>query len=349
MTTTLSQPGRSCPPRYRYHAGALRGEPAFQADTLYVVGGLYGNVEALHSILEMKRTEERHGSSVKLVFNGDFNWFNVNPEDFSEVNETVLTHVASRGNAEAELDGDGIVGCGCNYPAYVDQSTVDYSNQIMKRLRGQAVHHPAIVQRLAKLPMYLTVRVGEERVGIIHGDPESLAGWRFAVENVEPLDSTLRERVGCGSTDPVTTQRSIRRYFEEAGVHAFASTHTCLPFAQDFQFGGERFLVINNGAAGMPNFRGVPAGIITRISARLAVPADSLYGTALGSARFDAIPVYYDQKSWLRRFLKNWPPGSAGYNGYISRLEQGPEFCLDEAVRGGVQSLQTAAAKAVVV
>lgn len=328
-----TRPGRSCPVRYRYPPRALRVEPAFTAETLYVVGGLYGNLEALHEILSMKRAEEREGRAVRLLFNGDFNWFNVDQASFCEINETVLAHDAIQGNVEAELDGAGDVGCGCAYPPYVDQATVDCSNAIIERLRERSARHPQLVRRLQRLPMHLTVRVGEERIGVIHGDPESLAGWAFAVENMAPLDEALRQRFGCGPEDPVTGEARVASYFRDAQVRAFACTHTCLPYLQDFFIDGRRRVVINNGSAGMPNFGGVLAGLITRVAADPRVPAASLYGTELGSIRIDALAVAYDQKAWLRRFLASWPEGSAAHRSYFRRIAEGPRFALAQALR----------------
>ena len=44
------QAGRSCPLRYRYGAEAIAALSAIEAETLYVVGGLYGNLPALDAI-----------------------------------------------------------------------------------------------------------------------------------------------------------------------------------------------------------------------------------------------------------------------------------------------------------
>jgi hypothetical protein len=337
MDLAVSQPGRTCPPHYRYHVSALRGAPALHAETLYVVGGLYGNIEALHTLLEMIRAEERSGPPVTLVFNGDFNWFNIDFESFNEINETVLRHRAIQGNVEAELGGDGFAGCGCNYPPYVDQTTVDHSNQIMLRLRERAEGCGALVRGLSALPMYLAAQVGGERIGILHGDAESLAGWAFAVESMEPLDRPLRLSLGCRSGEPTTTQRQVKRYFETAEVRAFACTHTCLPFAQDFYVRGRQHLLINNGAAGMPNFRDLTAGLVTRISTSPMAPVGSLYGITLGSARFDAIRVDYDHRAWLQRFSRNWPAGSAAHNSYWKRMISGPNYRIAQALRSSVR------------
>lgn len=326
-------PGRSCPLRYRYSPAVFRRAADFRADTLYVIGGLYGNVEALHEILAMKATEERNGPEVRLLFNGDFNWFDIDDQSFDEINETVLTHAAIQGNVEVELDSEEDVGCGCAYPSYVDQTTVDYSNSIFEDLRECAARKPELVRRITALPMHALVEVGGENIGVIHGDPESLAGWGFAVENLYPLDRDLRSRLGCTDGDAATTEAQVYGYFREAQVRAFACTHTCLPVMQNFSVDGQTNLVVNNGSAGMPNFRGTTAGLITRFSTDPRPPENGLYGSIIGNVRVDAIPVDYDQPAWLRRFNANWPKGSPAYRSYAERIIGGPDFALVDAVR----------------
>ena len=334
MPPAADAPGRQCPLRYRYSPAIFRNEASLETETLYVIGGLYGNVEALRALQKMQREEERHGRKVTQVFNGDFHWFDIESADFREIGESVLEHTAITGNVEAELERGAE--CGCNYPAYVDQTTVDQSNAILRRLQMTARNFPELLQRYAVLPMHLTVQVGAARIGILHGDPESLAGWKFSVENMEPLDLKLRRGLGCAASADTTKISTVERYFEEAGVSAFACTHTCLPFAQDFAVNGKPRLVINNGAAGMPNFRGRREGLITRISAHDEIPADSLYGITLNGLRFDAIPVRYDPSAWLKRFLASWPPGSPAHASYFRRLSEGPDFEPRQAARGSV-------------
>jgi hypothetical protein len=84
----------------------------------------------------------------------------------------------------------------CAYPDYISNDVGDRSNQIMTRLRATASRFPELVSRLGELPRYLTASVGGRRVGILHGDPESLAGWRLALEAMEPGDSLMRRQVG---------------------------------------------------------------------------------------------------------------------------------------------------------
>ena len=115
----------------------------------------------------MKARDERDGPAVRLLFNGDFNWFDLDDQSFDEINETVLSHAATQGNVEAELHSDEDVGCGCAYPSYVDQTIVDYSNAIIEELRGRAARKPELVRRITALPMHALVEVGGENIGVI--------------------------------------------------------------------------------------------------------------------------------------------------------------------------------------
>jgi hypothetical protein len=144
----------------------------------------------------------------------------------------------------------------------------------------------------------------------------------------------------CGSGDPhfiPTTEAKVLSYLQEAKVDVFASTHTCLPFAQRF---GPHGAVINNGSGGMPNFSGQRHGLMTRI-ARLAEsgkgPRDSVYGASVGGLRVDAIPVRYDHDAWMCRFSRNWPPGSAAHASYFERCSHGPAFTARQAARFGFE------------
>ena len=67
-----------------------------------------------------------------LVFNGDFNWFDVDPDGFARLNARVLAHAALRGNVETELaTDDERAGCGCAYPQWVGDAEVARSNEIV--------------------------------------------------------------------------------------------------------------------------------------------------------------------------------------------------------------------------
>jgi Calcineurin-like phosphoesterase superfamily domain len=325
--------GRSCPVAYRYSPDELATGVAFACETLYVVGGLYGNTVALEAVLE--QAERERYAPTAVVFNGDFHWLDVDPEEFRRVTEQVVPHHAIQGNVEAELAAeDDAAGCGCAYPEYIDDATVARSNAIMARLREGSRRLPQLTGRLAGLPRHLTVEVGGERIGIVHGDPESLAGWRLALEAMEPGDPILRRQIGWSGAP--TTASVVADWFRRADVRVFCSSHTGLPYAQDFLLGQRRHLVINSGAAGLANFRESTRGVITRLSCHFEAPAGSLYGIRVGPLRCDAMPVDFDLDRWTARFLAQWPRGSPGHDAYLARITRGTQLRLQQAARGHV-------------
>jgi hypothetical protein len=331
----MSRRGRDCPLAYRYAPEALAEPAQLSAGTLYVVGGLYGNPFALEAVLQ--RAQRDPAGEATVVFNGDFHWLDVDPVDFRSISELVLSRHAIKGNVEAELTSAEDAGCGCAYPDYVDDAVVERSNQIMVRLRAPAERFPDLVGRLGELPRYLTVTVGGDRVGIVHGDPESLAGWGLALEAMEPGDAAVRERTGWHGKP--TTSAQVGEWFRRADVTVLASTHTGLPYAQDLLVDGRQRLVINNGTAGMGNFAGSTHGVITRLSSDPAPPADSLYGITIGGLRCDAMPVHFDAESWRARFLAQWPPGTPAHDSYFARITRGTPLRLDQAARGSVKAV----------
>ncbi len=305
-----ARPGRSCPLGYRYGAGSLARPASFSVDTLWVAGGLYGNREALDRLLELYAAEP---GSKALVFNGDFHWFDVDADDFAWVNRAVLEHRATRGNVETELAEPGAqAGCGCGYPDWVGDEEVARSNRIIERLRSAARRLPDELAALRELPMTLVAEVAGERVAIVHGDAESLAGWNFSQEALATADGV------------VWAERAIR----DARVRVFASSHSCLPVMQRI---GADALVANNGAAGMPNFRGKGYGLATRIS---HMPrAGAVYGTRLGALFVDAVAIDYDQAAWRERFVAQWPQDSDAHRSYYARIVEGPRYEPRQATR----------------
>jgi hypothetical protein len=309
------QPGRSCPLHYRYAPQDFARAPDFHADTLYVVGGLYGNVPALEAVLALAA---REATPVMLAFNGDFNWFNIDDAGFCAVNNQVLQHRALRGNVETEIAGDdATAGCGCAYPDTVGAGEVERSNDIVVTLRDAARRHADLRARLAKLPMHLVAEVGGLRVAIVHGDLQSLAGWTLS-----------QERLALG-----VSENSVNNQICISKCRVVASSHTCLPAALALDTDDGRCAVFNNGAAGMPNFRDTHFGVITRIAKTPASLVAPLYGTRIGAVHIDALPVHYDHARWQREFLANWPVGSAGHLSYHERITRGPTYAIADANR----------------
>ena len=302
-------PGRVCPIGYRYGAAATAGAPERAAETLYVVGGLYGNRQALDAIEVMAASE---AGEVRICFNGDFNWFNIDDAGFRAINERVLRHDAILGNVEAEFaQPSDEAGCGCAYPANVDDEVVERSNGIHAILKRTAARHPDILARLGALPMVARYRIGGAAIGVVHGDAEALAGWRFDPPALDdPREQPWRDAA-----------------FREAKVDVFASTHTCLPATRRY---GDK-VVSNNGAAGMPNALATRFGILTRIGVEPS-PHRLLYGCKVSGAWVDSLAIAYDTVRWEREFLRNWPEGSAAWLSYFSRIANGPEYRLQENV-----------------
>jgi hypothetical protein len=318
---TLQAPGRSCPLHYRYRPEvfAAAAPPHLRAlEVLYVVGGLYGNEQALDQVLELF---DRERGRKRLVFNGDFHWFDTYPAVFARVQRAVLAHEAMRGNVETELAAemdDGDAGCGCAYPAWVGEGVVERSNRILARLRGAT----SAAQRaeLAALPMWQRADVGGVRLGLVHGDATSLAGWGFAQEHLR--DAGHRAEVA--------------RWLDRAEVNAFACTHTCLPVFQavNAPAGRPPRWILNNGAAGMPNFRGDPAGLLTRIAVEpFAGPQRRLAVALGGGVSAEAIAIDIDADAWRARFLAQWPAGSDAHASYFDRIVRGPDHGPADVVR----------------
>ena len=297
-------PGRVCPVEYRYSPRVFDRPPEIVSDTIYVVGGLYGNVEALERILAMAQGEPR---PVTLVFNGDFHWFDVDTADFERVTAAVLAHAALRGNVETEIaNEESGAGCGCAYPVDVSDAEVTRSNEILARLRETARRFPALRERLRALPMHLVAQVGEARIGIVHGDARSLAGWGFAHDRL---------------ADPAHA-RWLESAFHDARMDVFASTHTCLPALRAFECG----VVSNNGAAGMPNHAGTRFGLLTRVSRHAYRGFDRMRGLEHAGVHVDVLRIDYDHDRWAGRFLASWPESSPAHASYYRRIVEGPRF-----------------------
>jgi len=312
----------------------------FAEDTIYVIGGLYGNAFALDAIENLSKQEPVRP---RLIFNGDFHWFDAEPDLYSEIQsrvigtpdnaadgrlpDTVVAHggrsdavLALRGNVETEIaNDDPAAGCGCAYPESVPDDDVERSNAILERLRkvSRSLSSGADALTLLhnQLPMHAVVQVGGARIAIVHGDAWSLAGWRFAHDALH---------------DP-ENEAMLTTAFDQAAVDGFACSHTCAPA---LKVHGDRF-VINNGAAGMANFEDTTHGVITRVSTRplpRAIARSRLYGIQHDGVFVEALRVDFDFEAWLRRFDALWSAASPAAFSYRRRIAKGPRFTLAQAL-----------------
>jgi hypothetical protein len=304
--------GRICPLDYFYDPAVFARRPDFAADILYVAGGLYGNLAAAHAIERLAAAER---GNVAIVYNGDFHWFDAEDDWFDAVERAVTPHRALRGNVETEIAraSDIGAGCGCAYAGGVADDVVMRSNLILSELRGVAARAPATRARVSGLPMHLVAEVAGLRVGIVHGDATSLAGWGFTRESL--------------ATAPPAMLADLRA---RSHIDVFASTHTCLALLHDAALPNGRLTAINNGAAGMPNFKGTRHGLISRI-ATTPSPHGAVYGLKRDGAHIDALAVDYDHGRFLDRFFARWPRGTPAHSSYARRILEGPDYTVAQA------------------
>lgn len=304
--------GRVCPIDYRLDPSLFRAEPAFSCDTLFVVGGVYGNPFALDALDALVSAES---GEVRAVLNGDVHWFDQTAENFEIVERRAARYVPLAGNVEAELrrETDIGVGCGCSYPDCTSDADVSRSNRIHKMLSTALFHRPELRDMLQDRPAALTAKVGSRTVGITHGDERLIGGWGCSRESLQ---------------DPIR-QDELSRWMRESGIDVFAATHTCSPVAMALADG----VVINNGAAGLPNFAGQNFGIATRIATTPA--ADALFGAEYEGLYIEAVPLRYDQDAYVKWFDGLWSETSPAAVSYRDRIVAGPDDYIEDALLGG--------------
>lgn len=305
----------ACPLSYKISLKDIAKQNSVAESTVYIIGGLYGNVAALDEILTLAKQEE---STPALIFNGDFNWFNRCHKDFNYINNTVLQYTALKGNIETELSAENSDGCGCFYPDWVDKNTIKLSDEIIKELRKEFFNEHNILLELSKLPSFYKININGSKILIVHGTPEHLSGWDLSYEAMPKI----------GKSNHI-----LDTWFTQLDIDIIACTHTCLPFLQNFQINNKEKIIINNGSAGMPNFsmldRSDLCGVITRISTAPTLHK-ALYGTYTHGVYIDAIPVAYDQ-SWVKHFCTMWEVNSPAYKSYYKRISTGTNHSLAQA------------------
>ncbi|UAW99422.1 hypothetical protein KEM63_05500 [Halopseudomonas nanhaiensis] len=309
--------GRECPLDYRLPADSFTGSPLFGCDTLYVVGGLYGNRQAL-TALQRRLTSE---PAARVVFNGDAHWFDCSAAIFTEIEAGLGGHTVLRGNVETELGRSepGDAGCGCAYPDDVPDDTVDWSNQIHASLARTVSGLPGMRDTLAGRPATALVDVAGHRIAITHGDEHSLAGW------------------GCDRTalQQPERRRELDAWLAGSDLSVLATSHTCAAAALQLEHG----VVINNGATGLPNFNNGRYGVVTRISTH--AHASALYRTVFEGLVVEALPLNYDHQAFMVDFDSQWPAGSPAQLSYRERILHGADSAPEAALSGGFRLAST--------
>ncbi|WP_165062817.1 arsenosugar biosynthesis radical SAM (seleno)protein ArsS [Adlercreutzia sp. ZJ154] len=306
--------GRACPIDYKIAEDAFSGTPQESCDVLYVVGGLYGNPFALDAIEAMIQAEDSSKKTL-VVFNGDAHWFDKTAENFAAIEDRIQKYVPLVGNVEAELrrQTDVGVGCGCAYPECTTDEAVSRSNRIHKMLSIAVDKHPELKQRLVGRPATLTVDVAGFKVGITHGDEKLIGGWDCSRETLQDI----------------MRQDELDGFMAANGIDVFVTTHTCAPVALTLARGA----IINNGAAGLPNFAGENFGLCIRIACNSS--EEWSFGTQLDDLFIQAVPVRYDHNAYVKWFDALWSETSPAAVSYRDRILNGPEDYLIDSLLGG--------------
>lgn len=309
--------GRDCPLDYRLPRDSFGGDPLFSCSSLYVIGGLYGNLQALEAV--ERRLQAEPGA--RAVFNGDAHWFDADPDLFGTIESRLAEHTLLRGNVETELarENGSDAGCGCAYPDEVDDRVVEWSNRIHARLTETVEGIPGMRGRLAQRPPTALIGVAGHRIAVTHGDERSLAGWQCDREALRNPDR----------------QAELNAWLADRDVSVLATSHTCAPAALQLVHGA----VINNGAAGLPNFAASRYGLLTRI-ADTPHPG-ALYRSTFGGLFIEALPLLYRHEAFLADFDRQWPAGSAAALSYRGRITQGTTDSPESALLGGFRLAST--------
>lgn len=312
--------GRACPIDYMLDQKVWSSEVTddHTFDTLLIAGGLYGNPFAADELTRMYNNEcERLGASgrVGVVLNGDIHWFDRDIENFGLVEKKIENYIPLIGNVEAEvrrLDDIG-VGCGCAYPDCTDDASVSRSNRIHGMMKNEIQKSQELLALLENRAAHMTAKVGGLKIGITHGDEKLLGGWECAIEQLED----------------VIRQAELNDFMTDNGIDIFATTHTCAAVAARLSSG----IVINNGSAGLPTFRGQKFGVLTRISVNPC--DDAIYRCEYKDVYVEAVPVRYDHDSYVEWFDKLWPHNSPAEVSYRKRIINGPETYIANSLLGG--------------
>lgn len=306
-------PGRSCPLDYLLPKEEFQVEPIKSCNTLYVVGGVYGNPFALMALKEVIKDD----INSFVVLNGDIHWFDSTYKDFMNTEKMCEDYLCLLGNVEAELKRNTnlYAGCGCAYPSSVSDDIVNRSNAIHDKLKK--VITDDIKDLLNKRLSTAIIKVSDEKVAVTHGDEKFLAGWECSRE---ALLSKKR-------------QVEVNNWLKLNSISVLATTHTCAPVAISLSNG----IIINNGSAGMPNFKNELYGLITRIST--TKHPDALYRKQIRNIFVEGIPLKYDNESFIKWFDNIWPLGSPAEISYRNRIVNGPDDSINNVILDGFYKL----------
>ena len=179
-------PGRSCPLHYRYDPTPCARRQQMTGPTTYSMSSAACTATSRRwsrsCVLYAREVGRRRDK--RLVFNGDFHWFDADAGSFERIQTPgagASTRCAAMSRPSSPIgQTDSDAGCGCAYPDWVDDGVVERSNRILQRLRATARPYPAL--RAAGGPADVAARRRGRRCAwpSCTATPQSLAGWGFA-------------------------------------------------------------------------------------------------------------------------------------------------------------------------
>lgn len=289
--------GRTCPIDYHlidedFIEIKLNDQP------MLVVGGLYGNRFALDELKAIQKS-----LSAQMILNGDIHWFDKDYEDFLYVEEKISDDLKIVGNVECELrrNDDIGAGCGCAYPTFASDASVERSNQIHKELKTMFVGHKDLKAFLKDRPKAFIIENYGLRFLIIHGDEKSVAGWDNDKSRLADEDR----------------QKELKNFCQKKNIGAVLCTHTCSQVILEW----EDHVLINNGASGMNSVKGAGNGLYTKVSKEKS--AHAIYSKEIAGVYVELMPLYYDKAPMVEWFDNLWPKDSPAAISYRNRILNG--------------------------
>lgn len=289
--------GRTCPIDYN-----LKDEDFVEVKLddlpILVVGGLYGNRFALDELKDIQKS-----LSAKMILNGDIHWFDKNYEDFLYVEEKISNDLKIVGNVECELrrNDDIGAGCGCAYPSFASDASVERSNQIHKELKTMVVANDDLKSFLKDRRKALIIENFGLRFLILHGDEKSVAGWNNDKSRLVDTDR----------------QKELKDFCQKKNIDAILCTHTCSQVILEW----EDHVLVNNGASGMNSVKGAGNGLYTKVSKEKS--AHAIYSKEIDGVYIELMPLNYDIAPMLEWFDQIWPKDSPAEISYRDRIVNG--------------------------
>ena len=297
--------GRNCSLEYILQKDWTKKSEKLEEEAIYIVGGLYGNRYALEIINKMT-----HDENAKVVFNGDMHWFDVEKEDFLNIEELSKDSIKLLGNVEFELlNNTSSLGCGCNYPEDVSDGVVERSNVIHNMMK-ENIKGDQILNDIKERSKTLVLDFFGKKIAITHGDEKSMSGWGCSNENLKL----------------VSRKKELDNWFKENDIDILATTHTCLAVVYD----NGRNIVINNGAAGMANIKGETFGLFTRIAKNSHKKA--IYSEYRDGLYVELVKVDFNIEKFKLWFGKIWSDESPASISYKNRIINGTSLTIEDII-----------------